>query len=592
MDSTLDTAIRHHQAGRYADAEPIYRTLLDRTPDNRKLLQLLGMLLSQTGRHGEAVDLFRQLIRLDPTAVAAYSNLAAALRTASRGADAILYLHRALALDPLHLGSWFNLANAEKQRGRAAAAARGYGHALVIDPQRADAATNLALLRDQWGERLDKAVRLAAMAKAAETDARLHTAAALALSAVGEVAATEAAARSALALDRADPVANRLLARALLDRSGAMEMRPGRPFAIDRALVEEAIAAFGRALAVHPGDEESEWLQTAAVATLVQVGQATDAVLAAGARTAWNRLRRHPKDVAAASVIGFHVYRRERLDLACWLNRRFQRRFTPQEIAREHELGLWAMLRADDAFFEALPPIEEALARMAPQEVIWAPEAGTPEPFVMFSCDDVYYRRFAPALLESLAQRMPGATVVAHVMSPSADALRSLEEWRNDPRLIVGSSCERPDTADWPDIKRFSYYAAARFIRTMQWQRRLDRPMIVIDVDATVTTDLRRLKTDLVGQDLGLLFDPRRRGPAREVTVCFNYYNNTAASARYLALVAAYIAHFLGRNEAYWMLDQTAHYAVFDWMRRRESLRVHRYDFLDFPHCHFVGDKR
>ncbi|WP_448204725.1 tetratricopeptide repeat protein [Azospirillum sp. sgz302134] len=592
MDISLDAAIRHHQAGRHSDAEPIYRAILEREPDNRNALQMFAMLLVQTGRADQAVEPFRTVTRLAPDGVAGYSNLAAALRTAGRGAEAVGSLHRALALDPAHAGSWFNLGNALKQLDKPAAAARGYGRALTLDPNHGGAATNLSALRGQWGDRLDEAARRLAASRSPAADAAAHAAAANALYAVKDPAAAEASARAALERDLHNAPANRLLGRLLLERSGAMGVADGKPFAVDGALAEEAIAALRRAVAARPDDEESEWLHVAAVMTLVQVGLATADLLHEGARAAWRRLRRHPKDVVSACVVGFHLYRSDRLDIASWLLQRFRRRFTAEEVAREHEFGIWTMLRADDAFFRSLPPVEAVLERLAPLEVVFDPaRKGGTEPAVYFCCDDVYYRRFAPTLLDSLAQRMPGATVVVHVVAPTPETVQDMERRRSDGRLDLGFSRDDPEMGGWPDIKRFSYYASSRFIRTLQWLRRLDRPVIVVDTDAQVVADLRTLQAEMDGNDVGLLFDPRRRGPAREITVCFNYYKNTAGGDRYLALVAAYIGHFLAQPEVYWLLDQMAHYAVFDWMNRYEPIRVHRYDFLNFPYCHFVGAK-
>ncbi|CAO3378334.1 tetratricopeptide repeat protein [Azospirillum argentinense] len=592
MEPTLDDAIRLHKSGNHAGAEPLYRALLDRDPANRGALQMLAMLLVQTGRPAEAAGHFRTILRLEPGGVAGYSNLAAALRLAGQGAEAMACLHRALALDPVHAASWFNLGNGLKQQERAAGAERSYRRTLALDPGHAGAAGNRKALRDQWGPRLDEAERRATAARHPLTDADARAAAAEALVAVGDAAAAEAMARAALDRDDRHHRANRLLGRLLLERSGAMDVQSGKPFAVDRRLVEEAIGALRRAVAVRPDDDEADWLHVAAVATLVQVGLVSDAVLSVGARAAWARLRRHPKDTVAASVIGFYAYRRDRLVLASWLNRRFRRRFTAAEVAREHELGLWTMLRADDAFFRALPPVDTVLAGMAPLDCRITPPPGPAgEPAVFFCCDDVYFRRFAPALLESLAERMPDATVAVHVVAPSPETEQAMERWQTDGRLRIGFSLDRPDMAGWTDIKRVTYYASARFLRALQWLRRLDRPLMVIDTDARVAQDLRTLREDMADHDVGFLIDGRRRGPSREITVCFNVYSNTPGGDRFLSLLGSYIGHFLAGTEVYWMLDQMAHYAVLDRLNRHEPIRVRRFDFLDFPYCQFVGAK-
>ncbi|NUB27194.1 tetratricopeptide repeat protein [Azospirillum brasilense] len=592
MEPALDDAIRLHKSGNHAGAEPLYRAVLERDPANRGALQMLAMLLVQTGRPADAVGHFRTILRLESGGVAGYSNLAAALRLAGQGTEAIACLHRALALDPAHAASWFNLGNGLKQQEKAAGAGWSYRRTLVLEPGHAGAAGNLKALHDQWGPRLDEAERRSVAARRPEANADTRTAAAEALVAVGDAVAAEAMARAALEQDEHHHRANRLLGRLLLERSGAMGVQDGKPFAVDRALVEEAIGALRRAVAARPDDDEADWLHVAAVATLVQVGMASDTVLRDGARAAWVRLRRHSKDTVAASVIGFHIYRRDRLVLASWLSRRFRQRFTAAEVAREHELGLWTMLRADDAFFRALPPVEAVLERMAPLEWRIEPAPGpSGEQVVFCCCDDVYFRRFAPALLESLAERMPGATVAVHVVAPSLETEQVMDRWRVDGRLTVGFSLDRPDMAGWTDIKRVTYYASARFLRALQWLRRLDRPLTVVDTDAWITGDLQALREDMAGYDVGLMLDGRRRGPSREIPVGFAVYENTTGGDRFLSLLGSYIGHFLAGAEVYWMLDQMAHYAVLDWLNRHEPIRMRRFDFLNFPYCHFVGAK-
>jgi hypothetical protein len=270
---------------------------------------------------------------------------------------------------------------------------------------------------------------------------------------------------------------------------------------------------------------------------------------------------------------------------------RFISRFTAAEVAADGELGYWSMLRADDAFFERLPSVESVIERLPAMEIL-ADMAEGAGPVIMMNGDEVYVRRFAPNLLQSIARCSPGASVALNVVAPSDGMLNLLMTWRKRLPLNLGLSYERPDLAAWPQSRRSSYFAAARFIRAFQWRLRLDRPIIVLDLDALVRSDLRLLATDMEGYDLGLLLDPRRRGPFREITVCYNYYNDTPLAGRFLATTAAYIGHFLLDAEPRWLLDQTAHLAALHWLRREHpSPRVRWYDFQTFPHCGFIGEK-
>ncbi len=53
-------ALRHHQAGNVALAEPLYLRLLETNPSHADANHLLGVLYFQTGRHRSAVAAARR----------------------------------------------------------------------------------------------------------------------------------------------------------------------------------------------------------------------------------------------------------------------------------------------------------------------------------------------------------------------------------------------------------------------------------------------------------------------------------------------------------------------------------------------------
>ena len=52
----LVQAIAHHKAGRLADAEPLYRQVLDYSPNTATALQNLGLILSKSGKSDEVIQ--------------------------------------------------------------------------------------------------------------------------------------------------------------------------------------------------------------------------------------------------------------------------------------------------------------------------------------------------------------------------------------------------------------------------------------------------------------------------------------------------------------------------------------------------------
>jgi Flp pilus assembly protein TadD len=71
----LAAAVHHHQNGRLAEAESLYRQVLRFQSDNVDALHLLGVLAGQTNRHDIAVDLISRAIAILPNNSKAHNNL-------------------------------------------------------------------------------------------------------------------------------------------------------------------------------------------------------------------------------------------------------------------------------------------------------------------------------------------------------------------------------------------------------------------------------------------------------------------------------------------------------------------------------------
>ena len=56
LQQQLESALSHHQAGRLAEAEAIYRQILSQHPNQAEALNLLGTLAAQVGQSDVAVE--------------------------------------------------------------------------------------------------------------------------------------------------------------------------------------------------------------------------------------------------------------------------------------------------------------------------------------------------------------------------------------------------------------------------------------------------------------------------------------------------------------------------------------------------------
>jgi tetratricopeptide (TPR) repeat protein/SAM-dependent methyltransferase len=205
-EQLLSKAIELHQRGDLAQAEGLYRQVLQAVPAHLDGLNLLGVLAIQTGRHelaveligkaiavndkvadfhnnmGEAlrrmgkleraVDHFTKAVDLEPKFLEAQQNLAhgclalgLALRERGRLDDALAQFRRAVALKQDHAEAHNNLGNALREAGRLAPAAAALSRAIELKPDYAFAHHNLGLVEFARG-RPDQALRLARQALA------------------------------------------------------------------------------------------------------------------------------------------------------------------------------------------------------------------------------------------------------------------------------------------------------------------------------------------------------------------------------------------------------------------------------------------
>lgn len=98
VQQLLQQAKSHHMAGRFDQAEPIYRRILAQDRDSADAMHFLGMLLCQTGRADLGLEMMRRSIELRPLSQY-HSNLGEMLRQCGQIESAIECFRAAIALD-------------------------------------------------------------------------------------------------------------------------------------------------------------------------------------------------------------------------------------------------------------------------------------------------------------------------------------------------------------------------------------------------------------------------------------------------------------------------------------------------------------
>jgi tetratricopeptide (TPR) repeat protein len=133
-----------HQQGRFAEAELLYRDVLQQDPKSFEAMHLLGVIALQTRKPQQAVELIGKAIALNPAVPTAHCNLGSALTGLQRHAEALASFDKAIALKA-------DLADAHGNRAAALIALKQYEQALAscdramaLKPDYAEAHNNRA----------------------------------------------------------------------------------------------------------------------------------------------------------------------------------------------------------------------------------------------------------------------------------------------------------------------------------------------------------------------------------------------------------------------------------------------------------------
>lgn len=150
-------AVGLHQSGRLAEAERLYRQILQAEPRHWDALHMLGVLAMQFGQHQAAVQLITQAIAGNGRVPAFHNNLGNALKGLGKPEEAVAAYGRALGCAPDHAGAHYNLAVTLQELGRKEEAALAYRRTLALQPGHAEAEHNLGNMLARDGD-IDGAV--------------------------------------------------------------------------------------------------------------------------------------------------------------------------------------------------------------------------------------------------------------------------------------------------------------------------------------------------------------------------------------------------------------------------------------------------
>jgi tetratricopeptide (TPR) repeat protein len=157
----LALAVQHHQAGRLAEAESLYRHALSVEPGNSDALRWLGILAHQRGNNAAAVQLIRQAIAVNPSEADFRTDLALVLIAMDRREEAMEVAAQAVGMKPTSAKGQLILGHALAGVGRLEEAVACYRQALNLAPSYFPALENLGAVLRKLGRSDEAAVCLA-----------------------------------------------------------------------------------------------------------------------------------------------------------------------------------------------------------------------------------------------------------------------------------------------------------------------------------------------------------------------------------------------------------------------------------------------
>jgi tetratricopeptide (TPR) repeat protein len=152
IQQSLALAVAHHQAGRLAEAEGLYRQIMEAAPDQPFAAYMLGVMAHEAGNDESAAELLSKALAIKPDLIEAHNALALALRALGRPDDARACCQKALALRPDYVGALNTLGLVLHDLGRLAEAAETFNKGLAINPDFADSHSNLGLVFQDLGK--------------------------------------------------------------------------------------------------------------------------------------------------------------------------------------------------------------------------------------------------------------------------------------------------------------------------------------------------------------------------------------------------------------------------------------------------------
>ena len=185
-------AVQHQTAGRYAEAEAVYRSLLAAYPGHPDVLRHLGVLEFQRGDAAAAEAVLRRALAAAPNDPGTHYNLALILHKQERDDEALALLRRAAELVPHSDALWASLGALLTEMGRTREAVEAFRRAVAVNPRHAGVHQSLGTELLKLGQPREALAHLEACEALGMVNTTVSAYKAIALSEIGDAARARA----------------------------------------------------------------------------------------------------------------------------------------------------------------------------------------------------------------------------------------------------------------------------------------------------------------------------------------------------------------------------------------------------------------
>ena len=153
----VQDGLRHHQEGRFDQAQTVYEAILAADPEQIMVMSLLGLVRHQRGDSVAGEKLIRQAVQMAPESAVLRDHWGLALDGIGETEAAMESHATSVILDPSHAPGWYNLGMMLMRAGRDEESLRCSMRALDLDPRSPVYRTGFGRILAKLGHRVEAA---------------------------------------------------------------------------------------------------------------------------------------------------------------------------------------------------------------------------------------------------------------------------------------------------------------------------------------------------------------------------------------------------------------------------------------------------